>query len=69
MDRVLKPAEYAAAGIPYYWRVETEPEVTVVAFRLSGGEYEQVRELRSGTEVLPGPWPVRVAVAALSEGK
>jgi len=22
---VLKPAEYAAAGVPSYWRAETEP--------------------------------------------
>lgn len=24
VDRVHKPAEFAAAKVPYYWRVETE---------------------------------------------
>jgi Uma2 family endonuclease len=29
MDRVLKPALYAEAGIPFYWRIETEERLTV----------------------------------------
>lgn len=38
-DRVVKPAEYADAGIPRYWRVETEPEVSLHCFELQGGAY------------------------------
>jgi Uma2 family endonuclease len=34
-DRIDKPREYAGAGIEHYWRVETEPEITVNTFRLS----------------------------------
>ncbi|MEU5948193.1 Uma2 family endonuclease [Micromonospora sp. NPDC047465] len=30
IDRVLKPALYAQAGIPYYWRIETEDGGLVV---------------------------------------
>src|SRR5690606_23397629 len=28
-DRVTKPAQYAKAGIPAYWRVETRPQVSL----------------------------------------
>jgi Uma2 family endonuclease len=36
-DRVTKPAQYAAAGIPAYWRVETDPDVSLTAYRLPEG--------------------------------
>jgi Uma2 family endonuclease len=39
-DRVSKPAQYAAAGIPYYWRYE--PEVPLlVTHALAGGVYRE----------------------------
>ncbi|RQX15185.1 Uma2 family endonuclease [Micromonospora ureilytica] len=34
IDRVLKPALYAQAGIPYYWRIETEGALEVVTYRI-----------------------------------
>ncbi|MGC5290115.1 Uma2 family endonuclease [Micromonospora sp. DT231] len=34
LDRVLKPALYAQAGIPYYWRIETEGALEVVTHRI-----------------------------------
>src|SRR5690625_1409451 len=33
-DRILKPAKYAAAGIPNYWRIETQPETSLTAYTL-----------------------------------
>ncbi|WP_298332502.1 Uma2 family endonuclease [Haloactinopolyspora sp.] len=36
-DRILKPAKYAAAGIPHFWRIETRPHTTLTAYRLPGG--------------------------------
>jgi Uma2 family endonuclease len=36
MDRVTKPAKYAAAGIKAYWRVETDP-LSVTAYTLAPG--------------------------------
>ena len=36
-DRITKPAEYAAAGIPVYLRVETEPDVTLTVYELEPG--------------------------------
>src|SRR2546421_2872402 len=39
-DRLHKPAEYAAAGIEHYWRVETLPQVAVHTYRLAdSGSY------------------------------
>ena len=65
MDRVLKPTEYAAAGVPFYWRVETEPRVEVIAYELDGDRYREAARLSDGAGELPGPFPVRVDVAAL----
>lgn len=36
-DRVTKPAQYAAAGIRGYWRVEREPAVQFTAYALTEG--------------------------------
>lgn len=38
-DRFAKPGEYAEAGIPLLWRVETDPGIVVLAFRLQGEAY------------------------------
>jgi Uma2 family endonuclease len=37
MDRIMKPALYAQAGIPYFWRVETEAGLRVATYRLDTG--------------------------------
>ncbi|MCU1588572.1 MAG: hypothetical protein JWN31_2065 [Frankiales bacterium] len=49
-DRFLKPAEYAEAGIPLYWRVELEPELEIHAYELRDGAYQPVQ----GS--VPVPW-------------
>lgn len=66
MDRVLKPVEYAAAGVPYYWRVETEPIVEVVAYELVDGSYRETTRLSDGSGSLPAPYPVVIDVSELS---
>ena len=43
-DRVTTFAEYAEAGIEHYWIVDLEPPITLTAFRLVEGEYENVGE-------------------------
>ena len=59
-DRFAKPGEYAEAGIPLFWRVETEPDLLLVAHMLRGGVYEQVAVL-DGAGTAPAPWgPVHV---------
>jgi Uma2 family endonuclease len=49
-DRLVKPREYAAAGIPEFWLVEEDPEdesdAVVNIHRLAGtGSYELVRSV------------------------
>ncbi|WP_130511103.1 Uma2 family endonuclease [Krasilnikovia cinnamomea] len=63
-DRLLKPALYADAGIPRYWRLELdvgEPALHVYVLESSAG-YTHERTVR-GVEltVLDAPYPVRVA--------
>jgi len=59
-DRLLKPALYADAGIPAYWRVEAGP--TLHLYDRADGGYRLVRTVR-GDElvVLDQPYRVRVA--------
>ncbi|MGH3739032.1 MAG: Uma2 family endonuclease [Micromonosporaceae bacterium] len=65
-DRIIKPRLYAEAGIPAYWRFETEKTPQLVAFALRQGRYRRVATARAGerTEV-PVPFPVTVDPAEL----
>jgi Uma2 family endonuclease len=40
-DTKVKPLEYAAAGIPNLWLIDPVRPVTVVSYRLVGGDYEE----------------------------
>jgi Uma2 family endonuclease len=52
-DRIEKPARYAAAGIPAYWRVELDGPDTpaIVMYRLDGTVYREVAVVRAGESV------------------
>lgn len=54
-DRFAKPGEYAEAGLPLFWRVETEPDVVLIAMRLVDGGYVVTNVLRDVGEV-DVPW-------------
>src|SRR5262249_22359128 len=60
-----KPADYAAAGIAHYWRVEQDP-VHVYAYELGeDGTYRIVAD--SATElVLDRPFEIRLAIADIT---
>jgi Uma2 family endonuclease len=59
-DRLEKPAEYAAAGIPHYWRIEQGP-LHIFAYDLVDGRYELVAD--SGTElVLSAPFEIKLPI-------
>ncbi len=63
-DRLEKPAEYAAAGIPHYWRIEQNP-VHVFAYDLVDGSYELVAD--SAEElVLTAPFEIRLAISDIT---
>jgi Uma2 family endonuclease len=59
-DRVTKPALYAEAGIPRYWRVErSDTGVTVHVHALAGGGLKEIRIVRPGeTAGLTDPRPI-----------
>jgi Uma2 family endonuclease len=64
-DRLEKPADYADAGIPFFWRIEQNP-VHVFAYELGpGATYRLVAD--SDTElVLERPFPIRLSVGDIT---
>jgi Uma2 family endonuclease len=67
VDRDIKPAEYATAGIPHFWRVETTPEIVVSTFRLGDHRaYVQTGVFGGGDLITaPGLTWAQFAVSAL----
>jgi Uma2 family endonuclease len=66
-DRFAKPGEYADAGIPLFWRVETDPSVIVHAFTLKDGAYVATAPTAAGE--LPVPWgSAAVDLSRFAEG-
>lgn len=64
-DRVTKPAQYAAAGIACYWRVEMEPTIVLAAYRLpvESSTYIEIGTWGEGdTAELDAPFPIRVEI-------
>lgn len=69
MDRLVKPAVLADAGVPAYWRVELEgtgtPAVTV--YELAGTAYREVTSVAAGsTAVVDVPFRVELRPAELA---
>jgi Uma2 family endonuclease len=64
IDRILKPAQYAAAGIPHYWRVELAPRLVVVTYEL-GGEYQETGKHVTALNV-DRPGPIKIDLASLT---
>jgi Uma2 family endonuclease len=67
-DRITKQAEYGAGGIPGYWRVETEPEVTLTAYALRSGTstYAELGTWGAGQiSEIDRPFSVRIPIDAL----
>jgi Uma2 family endonuclease len=65
MDRVAKPGFYAEAGIPLYWRMETETGLVVHTHRLCGGQvYEKSGEF-TGIVAVDEPWEIRIPMKRL----
>ncbi|MGA5301205.1 Uma2 family endonuclease [Nucisporomicrobium flavum] len=66
MDRVMKPALYAKAGIPHYWLVETQGGLVVQTYRLDP-EDEVYHPSGTFTDVIEiaEPWQMEIPVARL----
>ena len=67
IDRVLKPAMYAEADIPYFWRIETEGGIVVHAYKLDPKEQVYVQQARMTDGILlPEPWEIDVPLERLT---
>jgi Uma2 family endonuclease len=67
-DHIAKVADYARAGIDWYWLVDTDPDLTVTVLRLVGATYVQHAVAREGeTLSLSEPFPVEIDVGALRD--
>ncbi|SDT64713.1 Uma2 family endonuclease [Jiangella sp. DSM 45060] len=68
-DRILKPATYAAAGIPHFWRAEFQPELSLTAYALPDGArtYTEVGTWTAGqTAPIRAPFEVDIEIAELA---
>ena len=64
-DRLLKPALYADAGIPAYWRIEPEPAPVLYTYALAPGGYLPQKTVKGADLVqVDAPFRVRVAPSA-----
>ncbi|TMR08443.1 Uma2 family endonuclease [Nonomuraea turkmeniaca] len=58
-DKSLKTIAYASAGIPHYWRIETDEGPALYVYQLSGDNYESPTAYKAGTLAeLTAPFPV-----------
>jgi hypothetical protein len=64
-DRILKPALYAEAGIPWYLRVEREPRLELVLSELEGESYVERARATEGEELAIPELSVTIEVDAL----
>ena len=66
MDRIIKPAALAEAGVPHYWRAHIEAEPYIEVYELDGRAYRLAHTPRAGTTTrLERPFPVEVDPAIL----
>jgi Uma2 family endonuclease len=68
-DRFLKPAKYAEAGIPHFWRVEFQPVLSLTAYALPDGSraYTEVGTWTDGqTAPIRAPFEVDIEIAKLA---
>lgn len=64
-DRILKPAAYAAAGIPHYWRIEQGP-VHVYAYQLDGPDRYRIVADSAELLAVSEPFPIRMAISDIT---
>lgn len=67
--RITKPAEYAAIGIPNYWRIEIEDQLSLTAYVLADGAttYTELGTWAAGeTADLTQPVTVRIVIGDLA---
>jgi Uma2 family endonuclease len=63
-DTVLKPVEYARAGIPHYWVIDLEPPVSLAVYHLAGQQYRKAPAVTGQLKVTE-PFPLSIEIADL----
>jgi len=67
MDRFAKPALYAEAGIPFYWRIETVDGIEVHTHRLDVSTGTYVENGLFTTLIDVGePWPIKIPIGRIT---
>jgi Uma2 family endonuclease len=66
VDRVLKFAEYADAGIPQYWIIDLGTPTTLLAYTLVDGDYQLSGEHSGPTHLTLDGHPITVDLDALT---
>jgi Uma2 family endonuclease len=64
-DTIVKPLEYADAGIPHLWLIDPHPPVTATVYRLVDGEYQESLRAEHSFQV-DEPCPLLVDLDSLS---
>lgn len=69
-DRVAKPAQYAAAGIPLYWRIDIDEGITVHTHQLnaSAAVYVATGEFTE-TIAVDQPWLIELPMSEITPRK
>jgi Uma2 family endonuclease len=65
VDRKDKPEEYARAGIPVLWRIETRGAIALIAYELVGDDYLE-HPLETDTFTTRQPWPLTIDIPDLA---
>ena len=66
MDRVMKPALYARAGIPFYWMIEIDGGITVHTHTLGAtGDVYQPAGSFTDVVAVDEPWRIEIPIAGL----
>ncbi|MBN9745853.1 Uma2 family endonuclease [Amycolatopsis sp. A1MSW2902] len=65
VDQGAKLFEYADAGIEHYWIVDLDPPVSMIAYRLIDGDYENFGEYSGTVELEVAGAPVKLDLSAL----
>jgi Uma2 family endonuclease len=69
VDTVVKPVEYARAGIPFYWVIDLDDPVSLVAYHLTGdGRYHKAPAVTRIFETSE-PFSLKVDLTGQSEGR
>ncbi len=67
MDRITKPALYAQAGIPFYWRIEIDGGLVVHTHKLDPIDEIYAETGRWTKFVDTGePWPINLSISRLT---